>query len=153
MQHTPHTGPAAAWPGTADGRSGDVGAMLRVMEPLAPANDAAGQRRLFADLCRLIGKQYGALPDPAPPPAGAAPDAVVPPLPARPVPAPADDLSPRAAEVLRHLLDGDGEKQVARRLGLSRHTVHGHVKVLYRRFGVSSRAELLARHVRRDPPR
>jgi hypothetical protein len=45
--------------------------------------------------------------------------------------------------VLRHLLDGDSEKQVAARLGLSAHTVNRHVQRLYRRFGVHSRAELM----------
>jgi DNA-binding CsgD family transcriptional regulator len=35
------------------------------------------------------------------------------------------------------------------KLGISRHTVHDYVKSVYRRFGVSSRAELLARWVRR----
>jgi DNA-binding CsgD family transcriptional regulator len=46
--------------------------------------------------------------------------------------------------VLALLADGHSEKQVARDLGISPHTVHGHVKALHRRLGVSSRAELLA---------
>ena len=37
------------------------------------------------------------------------------------------------------------EKQVARELGISRHTVHNHIRVIYRAFGVHSRAELLVR--------
>ena len=41
------------------------------------------------------------------------------------------------------LLDGDAEKQVATKLGLSRHTVHQYVKLLYRELQVSSRGELL----------
>lgn len=45
--------------------------------------------------------------------------------------------------VLDRLLAGDSEKIAAVRLGLSRHTVHDYVKALYRRFAVSSRAELL----------
>jgi DNA-binding CsgD family transcriptional regulator len=53
-------------------------------------------------------------------------------------------LSSRLREVLNCLLEGDGEKQVAARLGLSRHTVHDYVGELYRRFGVCSRPELLA---------
>jgi DNA-binding CsgD family transcriptional regulator len=47
---------------------------------------------------------------------------------------------------------GDGDKQVAARVGLTRHTVNQYVKVLFRHFGVSSRAELLARWVRRGFP-
>ena len=58
-------------------------------------------------------------------------------------------LPPRLRQTLDSLLDGDGEKQAALRLGLSRHTVHTYTVALYRRFGVSSRAELLARFVRR----
>ena len=55
------------------------------------------------------------------------------------------DLSPRLQTVLLCLLEGDSEKQVALRLGLSRHTVHHYVKGLHRRFGAASRGELLAR--------
>lgn len=63
-------------------------------------------------------------------------------------PSPAD-LSPRVREVLRCLLEGDGDKQIAARLGISRHTVNVHTRVIFRHFGVQSRAELLARWVRR----
>ncbi len=56
-------------------------------------------------------------------------------------------LPPRLQPVLNHLLGGDGEKQVAVKLGLSPHTVHEYVKAIYRRLGVSSRGELLARFV------
>jgi DNA-binding CsgD family transcriptional regulator len=57
------------------------------------------------------------------------------------------ELPPRLQPVLRHLLQGDSEKQVALHLGLSRHTIHEYVKTLYRQLGVSSRGELLARFV------
>ena len=58
-----------------------------------------------------------------------------------------DELSPRLQQTLQFLLAGDSEKQVARRLGLSPHTVHVYVKKLYRRYDVSSRGELLAKWV------
>jgi len=48
-------------------------------------------------------------------------------------------------QVLRCLLVGESEKQVAARLGLSPHTVNRHIQRLYRRFDVHSRAELLFR--------
>ena len=57
-------------------------------------------------------------------------------------------LSPRLRQTLECLQQGDGEKQVASRLGLSRPTVHQYVMALYRHFGVCSRAELLAYFLR-----
>ena len=61
-------------------------------------------------------------------------------------------LTPRLRETLTCLLDGDSEKQTALRLGLSRHTIHEYVTVLYRRFSVRSRAELLALCLRQFKP-
>ena len=69
------------------------------------------------------------------------------------VPAAADRqveaLPPRLKPVLHYLLAGDGEKQVAMKLNLSRHTVHEYTKMLYRKLSVCSRAELMARYVGR----
>ena len=71
--------------------------------------------------------------------------------PVRAATSPADDrtagLPARVQPVLRRLLAGDSEKQVARTLGLSPHTVHEYTKVLYRTFEVNSRGELLAQFV------
>lgn len=64
---------------------------------------------------------------------------------ARTIAALVESLPPRERVTLDHLLGGASEKQVAARLRRSRHTVHTHVKRLYQRFGVNSRAELLAR--------
>jgi DNA-binding CsgD family transcriptional regulator len=58
-------------------------------------------------------------------------------------------LAPLARRVLRCLLEGDSDKEVGARLGLTRQTVNGYAKVIFRHFGVRSRAELLARWVRR----
>lgn len=52
-------------------------------------------------------------------------------------------LGGRRSQVLEALCEGLSEKQVARRLNLSPHTVHGYVKSIYRELGVNSRAELL----------
>ena len=60
----------------------------------------------------------------------------------------AAELSPRLRETLDCLLDGASEKQIAKRLELSPHTVHGYVKLIYRHFKVKSRAQLLSRWVR-----
>jgi ATP/maltotriose-dependent transcriptional regulator MalT len=48
------------------------------------------------------------------------------------------------SQTLTGLLEGLGEKQIADRLAISRHTVHTYVKQVYDRFHVNSRAELLA---------
>jgi DNA-binding CsgD family transcriptional regulator len=61
----------------------------------------------------------------------------------------AADLPPRVRQVLACMLEGDGDKQIARRLRLSGYTVNQYVKLIYRHFGVGSRATLLARWVRR----
>ena len=60
-----------------------------------------------------------------------------------------ESLQPRLRKVMQHLLEGDGEKQVAAKLNLSRHTVHEYVKMLYHQLGVSSRSELLSQWVGR----
>jgi len=54
-----------------------------------------------------------------------------------------DASSPRLQQTLACLLDGDSEKQLAARLGLSRATIPQYVTALYRYFGVTSRAHLL----------
>jgi DNA-binding CsgD family transcriptional regulator len=66
-------------------------------------------------------------------------------------PSPAN-LAPRVRQVLRCLLEGDGDKQIAAWLGLTRHTVNQYAKTIFRHFGVQSRAELLARWLRRGFP-
>ena len=58
-------------------------------------------------------------------------------------------FSKRMTETLQLLLAGDSEKEVAAKLNLSPHTVHIHVKKLYKRLDVSSRAELMAKCLRK----
>ncbi len=55
------------------------------------------------------------------------------------------DLSPQLQRTLELLLEGLSEGGIVSKLGLSPHTVHDHVKRLYRHFEVNSRAQLLAR--------
>ena len=54
------------------------------------------------------------------------------------------DIPPRQQQVLAELKEGRREKEVAAKLGLSPETVHVHIKAIYRRFAVNSRAELLS---------
>ena len=65
----------------------------------------------------------------------------------------ADDdaaLSRAQSRVLKFALTGLTEKQIALRLHRSPHTVHSHLRAIYRHFCVSSRAELLARAIDGD---
>jgi len=63
---------------------------------------------------------------------------------------PTPDILPRRLrQTLGCLVEGDTERQVAARLGVSHATAHQYVTALYRRFGVNSRAKLLAHVMKR----
>jgi DNA-binding CsgD family transcriptional regulator len=64
-----------------------------------------------------------------------------------------DGLSRRLRETLSLLLEGMSEKEAAQELDLSIKTVHEYVGMLYKHFQVSSRGELLAYFIRREPAR
>ncbi|MGY6588993.1 MAG: helix-turn-helix transcriptional regulator [Wenzhouxiangella sp.] len=53
-------------------------------------------------------------------------------------------LTPAERRVLLGLLEGLSEEEIAGRLQRSQHTIHHHCKMLYRKFGVSNRASLMA---------
>ena len=54
---------------------------------------------------------------------------------------PGEALSERELTVLRYLRSDLSEREIANELYLSYNTVHSHVKAIYRKLGVSSRAE------------
>ena len=56
-----------------------------------------------------------------------------------------DGLSERELTVLRLLSGGRSEREIGRELYLSFNTVHSHVKAIYRKLGVSTRGDALAR--------
>ena len=58
-------------------------------------------------------------------------------------------LSRRKREVLECLLEGDSDKFIALRLGISTATVSEYVTEVFRHFGVCSRAQLSATFLRR----
>lgn len=60
---------------------------------------------------------------------------------------PAFGLSPRQRQTLDRILQGDSEKQIARRLRVSQNTVHVYVRWIYVAYGVNSRYELMARFI------
>jgi DNA-binding CsgD family transcriptional regulator len=56
-------------------------------------------------------------------------------------------LSPREAEVLAAIAEGDSNKMIARRLSISLHTVKFHVESVFRKLDARTRAEAVARAV------
>ncbi|HET9174964.1 MAG TPA: response regulator transcription factor [Pseudolabrys sp.] len=54
-------------------------------------------------------------------------------------------LTPRELDVLAAIADGDTNKAIARRLGISLHTVKFHVESLFRKLGARTRTEALAK--------
>lgn len=58
---------------------------------------------------------------------------------------PVPPLPPRLQTVLPLLAEGHSEKQIARQLDLSRHTVHSYIKLIYKSLGVTTRAELASK--------
>jgi DNA-binding CsgD family transcriptional regulator len=68
------------------------------------------------------------------------------PLPEEPAPV----LTPREIEVLSAFADGLSNKAAARRLGISPHTVKFHSESLFRKLGAGSRAEAVAKGLRRQ---
>ena len=125
----------------------DLGLLLKLNQKLqiGPAPAIARQRRLVADLCRLLGAQLH--------PGTAAHTRHRERFALLPVSELEPALSPRMRQTLQCLLAGDSEKQIAKLLHLSPHTVHVYVKALYERHSVSSRGELLARFIRHGEAR
>jgi DNA-binding NarL/FixJ family response regulator len=58
--------------------------------------------------------------------------------------APPEPLTAREAQVLALLAEGLVNKQIAARLGISRHTVKTHLGALFHKLGVTTRAEAVA---------
>ena len=59
-------------------------------------------------------------------------------------------LTPREIEVLAAVGNGLSNKAAARRLGISPHTVKFHIESLFRKLGASSRAEAVAKGLKRQ---
>ena len=57
-------------------------------------------------------------------------------------------LTPREVEILALVGDGASNKAVARRLDISAHTVKFHLEAVFRKLGVTTRAEAVARGLR-----
>jgi LuxR family maltose regulon positive regulatory protein len=112
---------------------------------LAPAAAAAGDRERAADLFREAQEILAGCPD-----AGVLPDRLAAAKRAAAMSGPATaharaQLSERELTVLRLLSGGLTEREIGRELFLSFNTVHSHVKSVYRKLAVSSRADAVAR--------
>ena len=64
-----------------------------------------------------------------------------------------DDLTPRQRDVVARLSRGLANKQIAAELGISERAVKGHVSDLLRKYGVPSRAGVIAYVLMTDPQR
>jgi len=107
---------------------------------LATATAGVGDRARAAALFRETEELLAGCPD-----AGVLPQRLAAAMGA-PVPARAE-LSEREREVLALLSSGLSEREIGQELFLSFNTVHTHVKSLYRKLGVSSRAEAVEFHL------
>ncbi len=52
-------------------------------------------------------------------------------------------LSPRQAEIVQHLFSGLGDKQIARQMDMSFHTVRTHMTRMFEKLQVADRQELI----------
>jgi len=52
-------------------------------------------------------------------------------------------LSPRQTQIIKHLLRGESDKQIARALEISVPTVRTHMGRLFHKFGLNDRVELV----------
>jgi DNA-binding NarL/FixJ family response regulator len=52
-------------------------------------------------------------------------------------------LPPRQAEIARHIMCGESDKQIARAMGISITTVRTHVSRLFRKLDLNDRTELV----------
>jgi DNA-binding CsgD family transcriptional regulator len=64
--------------------------------------------------------------------------------PSGPLPS-SEGLTLTQCEVLQYVLKGYDESQIAEKMGRSWHTIHTHLKAIYKHYGVHSRVELLTR--------
>ncbi|WP_423203095.1 response regulator transcription factor [Krasilnikovia cinnamomea] len=61
-------------------------------------------------------------------------------------------LTARERQVVEQLGTGVSDREIARALAVSEHTVHKHLQHVYGKLGVGSRAEVLAAVLAGEPP-
>ena len=60
-----------------------------------------------------------------------------------------EKLTPREQEILELLAKGYSDKEISQALGISEHTVNGHIKSIYVKLQAHSRAQAVAEYLRR----
>jgi DNA-binding CsgD family transcriptional regulator len=68
----------------------------------------------------------------------------------RTAPAGPQSMSPRLRETLDLVLEGLDKREIAERMKLSPNTVHGYIRELYKIYGVTTRARLMAKWIKRN---
>src|SRR5205814_9752096 len=68
----------------------------------------------------------------------------------RPRRPPAEPLTERETEILQSVVEGKSNKAIANRLGLSEGTIKSHLRNIYRKLRVQTRAEAAAQAVQLD---
>lgn len=58
------------------------------------------------------------------------------------------NITEREQDILKLLIRGKTNKEIARELDISRHTVRDHVSSLLRKRGATTRTELVSRHIK-----
>lgn len=58
------------------------------------------------------------------------------------------NLSPRQMQILTLIAEGHPDKDIAQRLGVSVRTIDSHLQRLYQRYGLHSRAAVVAKWLR-----
>jgi DNA-binding NarL/FixJ family response regulator len=59
------------------------------------------------------------------------------------------ELTQRELEILKYLVDGYKDRQIAESLFISEHTVRSHIKNIYKKFRVTSRSQAVVEAVRK----
>jgi LuxR family maltose regulon positive regulatory protein len=116
------------------------GQPLDLVDGLIALAPAVGDRERAAALFREADEILAGCPDP-----GVLPDRLAAAKRAARPPVAGAELSERELTVLRLLNSGLSEREIGRELFLSFNTVHSHVKSVYRKLAVSSRADAVAR--------
>lgn len=63
---------------------------------------------------------------------------------------PADPMSPRQSDILKRLVDGKSNTEIAKDLGISPAVVRDHTTVIFEKLGVSNRVEAVAAAIRKQ---